>query len=246
MTVKMLLQNKNITFLQLPYSPEELIDAAQTIQGLNQKWLLITTLEGESVFRKTIEREIERFFHTFNHNEVCKPYYDAEGYKWCLKIFSLSPEQKPQTLIDFEDKLISLIQTQHSSFKNSTREEILKTAADYYLFEKQQLLPEGTKFTGVFVDRDDTLFDNDTKDFNPKVLDMIQTYQSENKQVTIRTLGNIEEKRKILKNKWLNLEIKNKADFKWGEVEIAIDNENSELFFANTLVKPQKFIQIKV
>lgn len=241
--VKMLLQKKNVKFLRLPYSSDKLNECIKTFDSENT---IVDALNWETAFRKLLSGKIMRFFHSFRYTDpICRELDNAEWYLWCMKYFSYPQEKKPQVLIDFEDDLISLLQLQHKSFKKLPKERNLKAIVDYFMFERKQLLPEWTRFEGVFVDWDETLFDNTTNTFKKETLDLINDYQNQWKKITLRTFGNIEEKKKVLEAAWYNFELRDKSDFKWWIVEIAVDDESSEKFFANTLVKPEKFIQIK-
>ena len=76
------------------------------------------------------------------------------------------------------------------------------------------------------------------------MIDIIKEYEKEGKEITIRTQGNIDIKQKQLEEIGLPYQVKNKIDYKWGTVEIAIDDDTPEKLLANSRVRAKKHIQI--
>jgi hydroxymethylpyrimidine pyrophosphatase-like HAD family hydrolase len=96
----------------------------------------------------------------------------------------------------------------------------------------------------VFVDRDGTLYDVEKKELNPKTLDIIKQFQSEGKEVTVRTLGDVAKVQALLDEANIPLKVKSKVEFKGGTVEIAVDDLPEEELFTIINVKAEKYIQV--
>ena len=146
--------------------------------------------------------------------------------------------------MDFENKLIDLLQIQHPSFKLLPRTNNRQWIIDTYKYISTKLLPEWTRFEGVFVDRDWCIYDNKNLKFNQSVIDMVKKYEQEWKEITLWTQWNLEMKQKLLDEAGLNYKIQSKTDYKWWTVEIAIDNDSKEFLFANAKLKSEKHIQV--
>ncbi|MCX6824960.1 MAG: hypothetical protein NTY80_01935 [candidate division SR1 bacterium] len=258
--LKTLLQGKNVKLIQSAggnsmtkeevlkqfegmYPQEEKSESTEGSKAFKQ----LAIIESETAFQKVLEQEISHFLHDGKYWLKDRGTKELEGlpYEDHLKwYFKQAQDKKSGERIAFENKLISLLQFQHASYKKVSRERNLGGILDTYKFIKQKVLPEGTRFEGVFVDRDGCLYNNDKKAFNPKVLEMIKDYQQQGKEVTLWTLGNVEIKQKLLDEAGLPYIVKSKIDYKGGTVELVIDDESQEKFYANTLVKAEKFVKI--
>lgn len=222
-----LLQGKNVRIIQSSggnsMSNEEVLaqfdgmykdaDTSATSEG-TKAFKKLSALESETAFQKVLEGEVSHFLHDAGYrlerNELKDlPYEDHLEY-----FFKQPQERKSDKRIAFENKLIGLLQFQHSSYKNVSRERNLGGILDTYKYIKQQVLPEGTRFEGVFVDRDGCLYDNTKKEFNQAVIKLMKEYEAQGKEVGIWTLGNIEIKQKLLDEAGLSYKVKSKIDYK--------------------------------
>ncbi len=256
--LKILLQGKNVRIIQSSWgnsmTKEEVLKQFDNIYsesktGENNEWWetfkQLAVIESEIAFQKILEWEISRFLHDEWHKIGDKKEIYNMTYEEKLKyIFNQPTEEKSEKCIVFEDKLINLLQFQHPSYKKVSRERNLWGILDTYKFINQKELPEGTRFEWVFVDRDWCLYDNEKKQFNQKTIDMIKAYEGQGKEITIRTLGNVEIKQKQLDDAGLPYTVKSKIDYKWWTAEVVIDDENQEKFYANTRIKAESYIKI--
>ena len=108
-----------------------------------------------------------------------------------------------------------------------------------------QMLPEWTKFEGVFVDRDWCIYSNTNKAFNQDVIDLVKKYEQEGKQIKIWTQGNTELKQKLLDEAGLAYIVESKTDYKWWTVEISIDNDSEETLYGKAKIKSEHHVQVK-
>ncbi len=199
----------------------------------------------EESFQKILVSEISHFMHDAGHRTGDKKEIYNLPYEERLKYYFDQPyQEKSKERIAFEDKLIALLQLQHPSYRKVTRERNLWGIVDTYKFYMKEVLPEWTYFSGVYVDRDDCRFDNQKKQFNQAVTDKIKYYEGQWKEIIPRTLGNLEIKQKEIDDAGFPYKIKNKIDFKWAMVEIAIDNEEEKKLYANARVKAKTFVKI--
>ncbi len=229
---------KNVRFFEYgedPKNMEHLFDGKKSESK-------ISDVEGETAFQKILESEINHFLHDAKYDVKDILQYPYE--KQLEMIFAKPRWEKTQKLNDFEDKLIGLLQFQHPSFKKLPRENNFQWIIDAYKYIRAQVLPEDTRFEGVFIDRDGTLYDNDKLQFNQNIVDMMQKYEKEGKKIIIWTQGNLELKQNLLDQAGLKYEVKSKTDYKWGTVEIAIDNDSPEVMFANAKLKAEQHIKI--
>lgn len=171
--LRLLLSRSNVKFLQVPYSHEDLINIFTKPEDKND------TIETEVAFQKIMEDEISHFLHDAKYwidkkglSELT--YEDQLGY-----FFFQAQENKSEQRKSFEDKLVHLLQFQHPSFKLLPLEKNLQWIVDMFKYMRMQTLPEGTRFEGVYVDRDGCLYDNKNMKFNQKIIDIIKEYSSQ-------------------------------------------------------------------
>lgn len=237
-----LIQNsKNVRFFEYlddPKNLEHIFDEDKS----NQEWW---DVGSETAFQKVLEEEISYFLHDAGHWTGDKPEISALPYEKKLEYFFSQPEEsKSEERIAFENRMISLLQFQHPDFKSLPKKNNLLWIIVAYKHIKSETLPEWTRFEWVFVDRDGTLYDNDTHQFNQKVIDMVHEYEGQGKEIIIWTLGDVEIKQKILNDAGLPYKVKSKLAYKWAIVEIAIDNESAASLFANATVRAENYIKI--
>lgn len=232
----LLLSKPNVKFIRLPFLATDLPKLFTDNTNKDQS-------ATEESFQKIIESEISRFLHDAKYwIELWS--WDKTTYEEQLKyLFDLPQDKKNDKWIMFEDKLIALLQIQHPSFKLLPREQNLQWIVDMYKYSRANVLPEWSRFEGVFVDWDGTLYDNKKLKFNQNIIDMIKDYETQWKKIIIRTWGNLEMKQKLLDAIWLDYTIENKTNYKWWTVEIAIDNDSQEYLRANAKIKAEQHIK---
>lgn len=247
-----LLKGKNVRLIQSSWgnsmTEEEVIKSIENLYtgeedvsvDTQKTFKQISLMESEKAFHDLLEREIGSFLHGARYNiPDCE---DLDNFQQLEFLFKQKKVDKE--LLNFQNKMVGLLQLQHPSYKKVSRERNLWGILSMYEFVMHEELPEWTRFEGVYVDRDWCLYNNEKQEFNTKVLDMIQQYQKEGKKITIRTLGNLEIKQKQLDEAGLPYTVKNKIDYKWGTIEIVIDDETPEKLLANARVKGEKYIKI--
>ena len=205
----------------------------------------ISDIESEESFQKLIEWEVSHFLHDANYRVETDSiksiaYDDRLGY-----FFNQPDDIKSEKRIAFEDRLIWLLQLQHPSFKTFPRKNNLQWIVDTYKYARMQMLPEWTKFEGVFVDRDWCIYSNTNKAFNQDVIDLVKKYEQEGKQIKIWTQGNTELKQKLLDEAGLAYIVESKTDYKWWTVEISIDNDSEETLYGKAKIKSEHHVQVK-
>lgn len=236
--IDFLLSKPNVKFIRFPFMPKDLISLFDKPKENKE--------EAETAFQKIIEQEIIHFLHSFRYkfNAAKNLSYTDEDI---LEYYLNQLEDEKLELKDrmpFENRLINLLQIEHPSFKLLPRKNNFQWIVDIYKYMSTKTLPEWTKFEGVFVDRDWTLYDNKNLKFNQNIIDMIKKYEKEWKEIIIRTQWNLEMKQKLLDEAKLPYVIKSKTDYKWATVEIAIDNDDPELLLANAKIKAEKYIKV--
>ncbi len=233
----MLLGKPNVKYIQLPFNTGELPKLFMHSEKQN-----INT--SEEAFQNILEKEISSFLHDAK-NWISDTSIKEQSYESQLEYLLSQPDDiKSEKWIAFEDKLISLLQFQHPSYKSVSRERNLGWIIETFKYIKAKELPEWTRYAWVFVDRDGTLYDNEKHAFNQHVLDLIKKYQQEGKKITIFTLGNIKIKQALLDASNINLKVESKIDYKWATVEIVIDDENEEKLYMNAKIKAENHIKI--
>ena len=238
-TANLLFNDPHVSFIRLPFDAQSFVDFI--ISTLTQKQEVDTSAK-ESAFLKIIDEKVNRFFHDFKYQNVAE-IDGIPSYSEKLKIvFSLHSEN--EIVKTFEDEMISLILLQHPEYKPLWRDEILHIAADFYALAKDEVSAEGERFEGVFVDWDGTLYDHETGTFNQKVLDLIEKYKSEWKEITVWTLGEVTSKQQLLDEAKIQLIVKSKIDYKWAIVEISIDDLSAEDLHNTIQVTSEHHIQL--
>jgi hypothetical protein len=256
--LKALLQGKNVRIIQSSWgnsmTQEEVL---RQFDGMYQKdeiseandwgdtFRQLSEISSEVAFQKIMESEISHFLHDAKYwtnlwNGSNVTYEEQLPYLF----FKISNEQKTEKRLVFEDRLIAILQMQHPSFKLLPRANNLQWIIDMYKYARTQMLPEWTRFEGVFVDWDGTLYDNKNLRFNQNIIEMIKDYEKKWKKIIIRTWGNIEMKQKLLDEIGLDYKIENKTDYKWWTVEIAIDNDSQEFLLANAKIISEHHIKV--
>jgi hypothetical protein len=205
----------------------------------------ISDIESEASFQKLIEWEVIRFLHDVkdrveNDGSTSIAYDDRLGY-----FFNQPDDIKSEKRIAFEDRLIWLLQLQHPSFKTFPRKNNLQWIVDTYKYARMHMLPEWTKFEGVFVDRDGCIYSNTNKTFNQDVIDLVKKYEQEGKQIRLWTQGNVELKQKLLDEAGLPYIVESKTDYKGWTVEISIDNDSEETLYGKAKIKSDHHVQVK-
>lgn len=239
--LNLLLSKSNAKFLDLiAFSPEDL----KTIFPVESEIENEEEINSETSFQNIMESEISRFLHDAKYRIELGHWSHVVYEDQLSYLFNLPEEKKIEKRIEFENKLISMLQMQHPSFKSLPRDKNLQRIVDMYKYSRADVLPEWTRFEWVFIDRDWCLYDNKNLKFNPDIIDMIKDYEGQWKKITIWTGWNIEMKQKLLDEAGLNYKIQNKTDYKWWTVEIAIDNDPQEFLLANAKIKSEKHIKV--
>lgn len=233
-----LLSHHNVRFLQTPCTRDQLSTLFTQIDDHQPP------INSEVSFQHIIEQNISTFLHddrlwTKLWNGLHLTHEAELSY-----LIHLPEEKKNEQWIAFENKLIALLQIQHPSFKLLPRKQNLQRIVDMFKYSRTKGLPEGTRFEGVFVDRDGTLYDNKKLIFNQHIIDMIKEYEKQWKKITLWTWWNLEIKQKLLDEAWLDYKIQNKTDYKWWTVEIAIDNDSQEFLLANAKIISEHHIKV--
>ena len=256
--LKALLEWKNVRLIQSSWwnsmTKEEVLkqfegmyDNIQSseIDGWGKTFQELAEIESEVAFQKLMEWEISHFLHDAWHwlddmgiRNV--PY--EEKLEFCF--FKQPQEEKTEKRLEFENRLIALLQIQHPSFKLLPRENNLQWIIDMYKYSRAQWLPEWTRFEGVYVDWDWCLYDNKNLKFNQKIIDMIKEWEAKWYVVTIRTWWNLQMKQTLLDEAGLKYKIQDKTDYKWWIVEVAIDNDSQELLLAKAKIKSETHIKV--
>lgn len=200
--------------------------------------------DTEVAFQKIMESEISHFLHDAKY-WIDRDKQQNMIYEEQLEYFFFHYQgEKTDKRLAFEERLISVLQMQHPSFKLLPRENNLQWIVDMYKYSRMQTLPEWTRFEGVFVDWDGTLYDNKNLQFNQYVIDMIKEYEWQWKKIVIWTGWNLAMKQKLLDEAWLHYTIQNKSDYKWWTVEMTIDNDSEEFLLANAKIKTENHIKV--
>ena len=233
-----LLSKPNVRFIRLPFYGYDLPKLFTDIDNENE-------ISTETAFQKILENEINHFLHDAKYRVETDGSKSIE-YDDRLAYFFNQPEDiKSEKRIAFENKLIWLLQLQHPSFKTFPRKNNLQWIVDTYKYARMQMLPEWTKFEGVFVDRDGCIYSNTNKAFNQDVIDLVKKYEQEGKQIRLWTQGNIELKQKLLDEAGLPYIVESKTDYKGWTVEISIDNDSQETLYGKAKIKSNHHIQVK-
>lgn len=257
--LKTLLQGKNVRIIQSSWwnsmTQEEVvkqfdgmytdIQVPETDTG-GKTFQQLAEIESEVSFQKLMESEISHFLHDATYR-IDREQQKEMNYERKLEYFFFEYKwQKTDKRIEFENRLITLLQIQHPSFKLLPRENNLQWIIDMYKYSRAHVLPEWTRFEGVFVDRDWCLYDNKKFTFNQKVIDMIKEYEQQWKEIIVRTWGNLEMKQRLLDKEpqLKHIIIKSKTDYKWWTVEISIDNDTPEFLLSNAKIKAETYIKI--
>ena len=156
--------------------------------------------------------------------------------------FQLAEKSEKQTKL--ENEMLELLQLQHPEYATLARDEKLEKIIAFFQLADAIVLPEGTRFDGVFVDRDGTLYDTDTKKIKEETLKIIKDFQTQGEKVTVRTLGDVQRVQEILQQAGIALPVKSKTEFKGGTVGIAIDDLSEEELFHTIKVKSERHIQV--
>lgn len=254
--LNVLLQWKNVRIIQSSWwnsmTKEEVLkqfngmyqEETSGSSGWSEKFKQLSDISSETSFQKLMSSEISHFLHDATYWTELWNGEQLINEKKLAYLFNLPEEKKNEKWIAFENKLISLLQLQHPSFKLLPRKNNLQWIVDMYKYDCAQLLPEWTRFEWVFIDRDWCLYDNKNLKFNQNIIDMIRDYEKKWKKITIRTWWNLEMKQKLLDEIWLPYTIENKTDYKWWIVEIAIDNDSQEFLLANAKITSEKHIKV--
>ncbi|MEI8252909.1 MAG: hypothetical protein WCG25_04090 [bacterium] len=73
--------------------------------------------ETEEEFQKIIESEVNHFLHNTSRFTNVVDLHGKTYEEQLPILFNISQDAKPQDLLNFENKLIDLLQIQHPSFK---------------------------------------------------------------------------------------------------------------------------------
>ncbi len=106
------------------------------------------------------------------------------------------------------------------------------------------------KIKWVYCDIDWTLLEyvwlhswkDGTQNIKKDVLDMLNKYESEWKDIFIWTWGDVNVKATYLKSLWIKRPVLSKYDFAWAEAEIVIDDTDLDMFISNTKIYPEHYI----
>lgn len=236
---KLLLNNPNVRFFRIWEDIKKLENIFDKENNNTSE-----EINTEVAFQNIMESEISRFLHDSKYWIALWDWSRLINEEQLPYLFDLPEEKKNDKWIEFESRLIAMLQMQHPSFKQLPRDKNLQRIVDMYKYSRTKGLPEWTRFEGVFVDRDWTLYDNKNLKFNQKIIDMIKDYEKQWKKIIIRTWWNLEMKQKLLDEIWLDYKIENKTDYKWWTVEIAIDNDPQEFLLANAKIKSETHIKV--
>jgi hypothetical protein len=173
-----------IDLLQLHKRPETFVKLVINKYSQEQN---IDRLASEKGFLKLIEQKIGILFHDLSRRVTIPQSAKNDGKIGELKAFFQLTEKSERQIV-LEDEMIKLLQLQHPEYSSLSKEEKLEKIVVLFELAAAIVLPEGTRFEGVFVDWDGTLYDTTKKEIKEETLKMITDFQAEGKEVTIRTL----------------------------------------------------------
>lgn len=135
----LLLSKPNVKFIRLPFTLSSLINLfAEQQEDQNR------IAQSEIAFQDILEREVGIFLHSARYE--IPDYQSLTNLQQLEFFFVQGPLKKSLKSIDFENKLIGLLQLQYPMYKDISREMSLSRIVDIYKFIMQKELPEGTAF----------------------------------------------------------------------------------------------------
>jgi len=126
----------------------------------------------------------------------------------------------------------------------SMQDKTDKDVIDFLLLVKQEReeVMKGQNIAGVYCDIDGTLFIKGN--LNERVLELLQRYEGEGKNITLWTDGDLRETQELLNRNNVTFPLKSKYDFAGATTEVVIDNDDENTFFSKTRIYPKIFIKI--
>lgn len=236
--------HKNTWYIRLPYSKDDL---DQSIKSL---WK--TKITDQMIFDKAIAQNV--FLRVAEIKHYLK--FDASSKEENLKQTILTLEwQNNKFIYSSKQNILEYIQELQIIFpplKSKSPIEIITRLA-----KTNFTIPEVAKwksFSGVYVDVDGTLFERVAKwseqewsqIINQEVLQKLQEYEKQWKEVYIFTWWNLQEKQKLLDKFGIKYKLVSKYDMAWWEAEIVIDDtEDKNKFFIESKIFAKEYIPVQ-
>ena len=215
--IDLLLAKENIKFIRLPFTAE---DAIMKLNGNeNQK------IDGAELQKVQDNEILVKVSHLLHMVHISSP----EGINY---LDSHDKGRLPEMLT--EAKLY------FPALNNKTDKEVAE-----FLFAIRQGAPEvmkGENIEGVYCDIEGTLFNGE--ELNTKTLEMLKDFESQGKNVTLWTDGDITKLQTLLDTAGIKYPLKSKIDHAGASAEIVIDNDDNNTFSAKTKIFAKKFIKI--
>ena len=166
--------------------------------------------------------------------------YNQRQIASILHILKVADPKQPKN--DNEQAMVDRTVAEAKSFFPS-----LVSASDHevidFLFEASNgrpLVKKGEWLEGVFCDIDGTLIIDGN--INEKTLSLLKKYDSEGKQITLWTDGDVKVTESILTDRGISYPLVQKIDYAGAEVEIAIDDFDEFAFTARTKITARTFV----
>ena len=211
----LLLDKENVHFLQLPFTTKDIVGSlSKETKYEIEPGLLVDVQQG------LVNYEISKILHDVKKIHVAEdvinedPSRVAYAVKRAKEYFS--------TLKDATDKEVF----QFLLATRNNMEEVMK----------------GKNIQGVFCDIEGTLLNGD--ELNHETLELLKKYETEGKDITLWTNGDVDIIQPILYLHGVMYPLKSKVDHAGASAEIVIDNEDNNTFFAKTKIYAKKFIKV--